>query len=159
LAVAGSAGVSVLLGTGDGTFQAAVNYPAGSFPRSVAVGDFNGDGFLDLAVANVGTYPNYTDSSVSVLLGKGDRTFHAARSFAAGNRPGSGRVGDFHAAGRLDLVVVNAGSNNVSVLLGNGDGTFQAARTFAAGPSPNSVAVGDFNGDGRPDLVVANDTF
>ena len=64
-------GVSILLGNGDGTFQSAVNYPAGSSPGSVVVADLNGDGFLDLAVTNYG-------GTVNVLLGNGDGTFQAA---------------------------------------------------------------------------------
>ncbi len=73
LAVAdsGSAGVSILLGNGDGTYQNPVNYPAGNSPRYVAVRDFNRDGKLDLAVVN------YNDSTVSILLGNGDGTFQA----------------------------------------------------------------------------------
>src|SRR5437870_189597 len=91
LAVAnsGSSNVSVLLGNGDGTFQAARTFAAGTTPASVAVGDFNGDGVADLAVANSGS------SNVSVLLGNGDGTFQAARTFAAGGGPLSVAVGDF----------------------------------------------------------------
>src|SRR5262249_51928139 len=138
--------VSVLLGNGDGTFQPARNFTAGTNPRSVAVGDFNGDGILDLAVANL--------NNVSVLLGNGDGTFRAARSFAAGRAPSSVAVGDFNGDGLLDLAVV--GRDNVSVLLGNGDGTFWAARNFPTGIYPSSVAVGHFNDDGLLDLAVAN---
>src|SRR2546426_8913697 len=94
--------------------------------------------------------------TVSVLLGNGDGTFLAARTFAAGNYPSSVAVGDVNGDGRLVLAVANTRSNDVSVLLGNGDGTFQLARSFAAGNGPQSVAVGDVNGDGRPDLAVAN---
>jgi hypothetical protein len=115
------------------------------------VGDFNGDGLLDLAVANYGPSP-----SVSVLLGNGDGTFQTARNFAAGGYPRSVAVGDFNGDGVLDLAVANPFAN-VSVLLGNGDGTFQAPRSFPAGDTPWPVAVGDFNGDGLPDLAVANE--
>jgi Calx-beta domain/FG-GAP-like repeat len=139
--------MSVLLGTGDGKFQAAPTYPTGNFSRAVAVGEFNGDGLPDLAVAS--------DIGISVLSGNGDGTFQAARNFAAGTYPQSVAVGEFNSDSFPDLAVANG--VNVTVLLGNGDGTFQAARNFAAGNLPRSVAVGEFNGDGLPDLAVAND--
>ena len=124
---------------------------AGSGPDSVAVGDFNGDGKLDLAVANSGS------NDVSVLLGNGDGTFQTALHSSVGVSPVSVAVGDFNGDGKLDLVVVNNGSNDVSVLLGNGDGTFQTALySPLVGVNPVSVAVGDFNGDGKLDLVVVN---
>jgi hypothetical protein len=143
--------VSILLGKGDGTFLTAQSYAAGISPWSVAVGDFNGDGIKDLAVANNAYY-----GTVSVLLGKGDGTFLAAVNYSAGASPSSVAVGDFNGDGKPDLAVANSGSNNVSVLRGQGDGTFLPAQTFPAGASPRSLAVGDFNGDGIPDLAVAN---
>src|SRR6266404_3601971 len=142
--------VSVLLGNGDGTFQAAQPLSAGTRPISVAIGDFNGDGKLDLVVANEGS------NNVSVLLGNGQGAFQAAQNFAAGTNPQSVAVGDFNGDGKLDLAVANEGSGDVSVLLGNGDGTFQTAVAIATGTNPQSVAVGDFNGDGKLDLAVAN---
>jgi hypothetical protein len=146
--------VSVLLGNGDGTFQAARNFAAGTNPTAVAVGDFNGDGILDLAVANL--------DGVSVLLGNGDGSFQPARNFAAGRYPESVAVGDFNGDGRSDLAIANLGvsgqNGTISVLLGTGDGSFQPARNFPAGVGPQSVAVGDFNGDGLPDLAVANNS-
>src|SRR2546427_339973 len=132
------------------SFIARGDFAAGTHPQAVAVGDFNGDGRPDLAVANSGS------SAVSVLLGNGDGTFQTARTFTAGSGPQTVAVGDVNGDGRPDLAVANSGSNTVSVLLGNGDGTFQAARTFAAGTTPSSVALGDVNGDGRPDLAEAN---
>ena len=149
VANAGTSNVTVLLGNGDGTFQAPVDYAAGS-GFSVAVGDFNGDGKLDLAVANVAS------NNISVLLGNGDGTFQNAVHYSAGATPFWVAVGDFNRDGKLDLVVANDGGNNVSVLLGNGDGTFQAAVNYSTGSGPTSVAVGDFNGDGKLDLAVAN---
>jgi hypothetical protein len=118
----------------------------------VAAGDVNGDGLLDLAVANI------RSNNVSVLLGTGDGSFGAARTFAAGTIPRSVVLGDVNGDGLLDLAVANYVSNNVSVLLGNGDGTFAAARHFAAGSGPQSVVLGDVNGDGLPDLVVTSGT-
>jgi hypothetical protein len=146
----GSNNVSVLLGKGDGTFQAAVNYPAGTNPTSVTVGDFNGDGKLDLAVANNGT------NTVSIFLGKGDGTFQAAVNYPTGTNPTSVAAGDFNGDGKLDLVVANGGSGNVSILVGNGDGTFQTRLDYSVASAPRSLAVGDFNGDGKLDLAVAN---
>src|SRR5205807_9414060 len=81
-------GVTMLLGNGDGTFQAAKGLTAGGNPSSVAVGDFNDDGVPDLAVANLGS------NNVSVLLGNGDGTFRAARGFPAGAAPLSVAGGD-----------------------------------------------------------------
>jgi hypothetical protein len=119
-------------------------------PAAVVVGDFNGDGIPDIAVANVG------DNSVSVLLGNGDGTFQLAGTFVVGRSPDAIAVGDFNGDGIDDLVTANRGSNTVSVLLGNGDGSFQPARDSATGSVPVAVAVADFNGDGIPDLVVAD---
>ena len=133
-------------------FETAHSYAVGILPESVAVGDFNGDGKLDLAVANQGS------GTVSILLGNGDGTFQTAKSYAVGSNPDSVAVGDFTGDGTLDLAVTNAGSNTVSVLLGKGDGTFLAATSYATGSVPVSVAVGDFTGDGKLDLAVADDT-
>jgi hypothetical protein len=148
-------GVSVLLGQGDGTFLPAKSYVAWVDPSAVAVGDFNGDGKPDLAVANHGTFP-YTNGSVSVLLGQGDGTFPSTPAFPAGDSPSAVAVGDFNGDGILDLAVANEDSDNVSVLLGKGDGTFLPAIDYPAGSTPSSVAVGDFNGDGKLDLGVAD---
>ena len=126
------------------------SYTAGSGPDTVAVGDFNGDGKLDLAVAN------NVSNNVSVLLGKGDGTFHAAVNYGAGTNPTSVAVGDFNGDRKLDLAVANWNGNDVSILLGNGDGTFQPAVNYNVTFGPQSVAVGDFNGDGKLDLAVAN---
>ncbi len=142
--------VSVLLGNGDGTFRAAVRFRAEFGAASVTVGNFNGDGKPDLAVANFDAF------NVSLLLGNGDGTFQPAVNFWARSNPISLAVGDFNGDGKPDLAVANQGSNNVSVLLGNGDGTFQTAVNFGAGNFPSSVAVGDFNRDGKRDLAVAN---
>ncbi|MDR3725650.1 MAG: FG-GAP-like repeat-containing protein, partial [Terracidiphilus sp.] len=126
----------------------------GSQPDAMAVGDFNGDGKPDLAIAN------YADNSVTILLGNGDGTFTAAPSSpATGLSPISLAVGDFNADGIADLVVLNNGDDTLKVLLGNGDGTFTATGSpIATGVNPLAVAVGDFNGDGKADLVVANYT-
>jgi hypothetical protein len=140
-------GVSVLLGNGDGTFQARARFDAGSAPRSLVVADFNGDWLPDLAVVSAGNDPN----NVAILLGSGDGTFQAARAFAAGAYAYSVVVGDFNGDGAADLAV---GASGTTVLLGNGDGSFQMARTFAPYDAFFSAAVGDVNGDGKMDLVT-----
>jgi hypothetical protein len=142
--------VSVLLGTGTGSFGAATNFTVGTGPISVTVGDFNGDGKSDLAVAN--RYSN----NVSVLLGTGTGSFGTATNFSVGINPRSVTVGDFNGDGKSDLAVANRNSNNVSVLLGTGTGSFGPATNFTVGSYPWSVTVGDFNGDGKSDLAVAN---
>jgi FG-GAP-like repeat/FG-GAP repeat/Immunoglobulin I-set domain len=155
LAVANGGGhpsnVSVLLGNGNGTFAPAVNHPVGTNPFSVAIGDLNGDGQPDLAVAN------FFENNISVLLGNGNGTFAAAINYGVGDRPVSVAIGDLNGDGKLDLVVVNRDNGNVSVLLGNGNGTFSAAVNYIAGSYPVSLAIGDLNRDGKPDLAVAND--
>ena len=116
----------------------------------MAIGDFNGDDKLDMAVANA------SSNNVSILLGAGDGTFGAATNFVVGDFPVSVVVGDFDGDGIQDLAVANLGSDNVSILLGTGTGSFRVAANFGVRDSPFSVAVGDFNGDGIQDLAVAN---
>ena len=118
----------------------------------MVVGDFTGDGRLDIAVAN------HDSNTVGVLLGNGNGGFTPAVTYATGGSgPTSIVAGDFNGDGKLDLAVTNADSNTVGLLLGNGAGGFAAATTFASGgSSPVALAVGDFNGDGKLDLAVAN---
>jgi len=151
--------VSVYLGNGDGTFQAPVDYATGTQPpaatqfyepSSVVLGDFNGDGKLDLAVSNL------NESDISVLLGNGDGSFQAAVNYATGLNPAAIAAGDFNQDGKLDLAVANSGESDISVLLGNGDGSFQGPVNYATGSSPVAIAVGDLNQDGKLDLAVAN---
>jgi hypothetical protein len=142
--------VSVLLGNGDGTFRTAVTYNVGTTPTGVVVGDFAGNGKLDIAVTNQGS------DTVSVLMGNGDGTFQTAVNYAAGSGPSALAVGDFNHDGKLDLAVTDLNSGRVSILLGNGDGTFQPAVWYAGGLTPDAIAVGDFSGDGKLDLAVAS---
>jgi len=150
----GASTVSVLLGNGDGTFGSKTDFATGDNPVSVAIGDLNGDGRPDLAVANSG-FP--ATNTVSVLLGNGDGTFGSNTDFGTGSEPSSVAIGDLNGDGRPDLAVANEQPpSTVSVLLGNGDGSFGTKTDFGTGASPHSVAIGDLNADGRPDLAVAN---
>ncbi|MEI8017239.1 MAG: FG-GAP-like repeat-containing protein, partial [Schlesneria sp.] len=144
--------VSIMLGNGNGTFQAQQTFATGSNPVSVASGDVDGDGRVDLIVANKGS------NSVSVLLGNGNGIFRPQQTFATGTSPFSVTLGDVSGDGYSDVIVANYGSSTVGVLLGNGNGTFQAQRTFATGSNPRSVISTDLNGDGKLDIVVANYT-
>jgi hypothetical protein len=175
IAAINSGSLSINLGNGDGTFQAAQTTAIGSGLRSVAAGDLNADGKLDLvATSSVwrcieygevwGYYGSYwtcinsvTEGFVKVLVGNGNGTFQSAGDFiiASNSNPASVVLGDFNADGTLDAATSSTG-NVVSVLLGNGDGTLQDARNSIVDSNPRSVAVGDLNSDGKLDLVTAN---
>ena len=125
--------VSVLLGNGDGTFQTAVPYDTGAYGASaVAVADLNGDGKLDLAVANVsstGSLGFGVSGALSVLLGNGDGTFQTAEVSVTPQSIAAVGLADLRSVGKLDLVATTTptfADSVVYVLLGNGDGTFQS---------------------------------
>jgi hypothetical protein len=135
----------------------------GGTPSSVALGDLNGDGKLDLVTGNV------VSSTVSVLLGKGSGTFAAKTDYTFGSphstdptraRPSMVALGDLNGDGKLDIAVAQdsgySAVNTVVVLLGKGDGTFPTRASYPAEPGASSVALGDMDGDGRMDVVVAN---
>ena len=124
--------------------------PVGDGGYYAVAGDFNGDGQLDLAVAN------QYDDTVSILMGNGDGTFRPQVTYKVGAYPDAIVAGDFTGDGHLDLAVADRLSNQVSVLLGNGDGTFQPQVTYAVGSGPFAIVAGDFTGDGQLDLAVAN---
>ncbi|HET6179104.1 MAG TPA: FG-GAP-like repeat-containing protein [Candidatus Sulfotelmatobacter sp.] len=149
--------VSVMLGNGDGTFQAATVYDAGGLStRSVALADVNKDGKPDIVVAS-GYFGggNLQEGAVGVLLGNGDGTFQTVVVYGSGGREGSSiAIRDLNADGMADLVIANEGA--VGILLGNGDGTFRAAVSYGLSGFGNAVAVADVNGDGKPDVVVAS---
>lgn len=151
LAVANQGGpangtVSILLGNTDGTFRSPVTYPAPFVLNSVAVGDFNGDGKVDLVMSG--------GFNVAIRLGNGDGTFGPATTINVGASAFGIAVADLNGDGKLDVAL--GGGTTVSVLLGNGDGTFAAATHVNAGTGPYAIVASDFNHDGRIDLATAN---
>ncbi len=136
-------------------FAAPKSYPVGTGPALIVTGDFNGDGKLDLAVANTGS------NDVSILLNNGDGTFKAALSSPAGVSPQGMVAGDFNGDGKLDLMVINAGSapstnGGVFFLAGIGNGKFQGPVQVQGNSFPVSIAVADLNEDGKLDLVLGD---
>jgi hypothetical protein len=101
----------VLLGNGDGTFQAPATFAVGSQPYAIIAADFDNDGDIDLAVAN------YGDGSVTLLLGDGDGTFSPQAPYAVGQGPYQLAAADFNGDGKLDLAVANLTDGTLSILL------------------------------------------
>jgi hypothetical protein len=177
----GSNNISILLGNVDsngvanGSFMEAAASPiaVGASPSAVVVADFNGDGFLDIAVANQG------NNSISVFRGRGDGTFtefpgspfklkntgstfeQAPIAMVTANFQNKALNTD-NGANEVDLAIVNQASNNVTILLGSVDNnqnvvfTEAAGSPIAVGNSPVAMASGDLNADGAPDLAIVN---
>ena len=168
------ASIGVLLGNGDGTFNAVVTYTSGGYrSKEVAVADLNGDGKVDLVVVNLcatgcdDIFP--AEGTVAVLLGEGDGTFQKPVTYPSGGFYSfSIAVADLNGDGRADVVVSNFCDSNVSViscdnpapigvLMGNGDGTLQPAVLYGTGGmDTRKLVVADVNGDGKPDLVAGD---
>ncbi len=172
----GTNSVQILLGNGDGTFQAPTGYPVGNLPSGLVLGDFNSDGHTDIAVTNTG------DNTISVLFGNGDGTFQTATTvkLAHGQGPSGIVAAAFGGppltpaptptpgapsscssvqigAGALDLAVTNFATNTVTLLFGDGAGDFCSQTDIDTGTLPVAIASADFNADGLPDFVVANE--
>ncbi|HTS38607.1 MAG TPA: VCBS repeat-containing protein [Candidatus Solibacter sp.] len=147
LGTAGS-NVNVLINNGDGTFAAPVAYFAGSNAVALAVGDFNNDGKMDLAVS--------IKSFVSILLGNGDGSLQSPMVFSAGSQPTGLAVGDFNADGKLDIATGDLNGSDIAVIFGKGDGTFRPAQfTQVASSQVQTLATGFFHGKGPGRLDIA----
>jgi uncharacterized repeat protein (TIGR01451 family) len=141
--------VWLLPSDGMGGFGDARMTQAAADTSALAIGDFNGDGFLDVVAAG--------SSGVSLLTGDGTGNLAAAVNFTAGAGAQAIVAADLNGDGIPDLAVAASGSNAVYVLAGDGAGGFAAAVPYAAGSMPVALAVGDLDGDGKADLVVANE--
>jgi hypothetical protein len=142
IALAILASISFPPGAAATDFAKAKFYPVGTNPFVIVTGDFNGDGKLDMAVANVDS------SDVSILLGNGDGTFQPAKNIAIAGGFGPIVTGDFNGDRKLDLAV--GSETNATLLLGNGDGTFQSPHGQGI---DYAFEIADFNGDSKPDVL------
>jgi hypothetical protein len=160
LAGAGANAVSVMLGNGDGTFQAKTDFPLGMQTQAVAAGDFNSDGKVDLVVTL-----DTTQFSLALLTGTGTGSFNAPTFFPNTSGFDSPAIAatDLNSDGRLDLVVMHniacftapcRAARSITVLLGNGDGTFQTPSEIDVGTGPSSMAVVELNRDGIKDVAI-----
>ncbi len=135
-------------GTGPGTFGDATSVSVGNDPQALAVGDVNGDGFVDLLTANAGA------NNVSVRLNNGTGTFGGTTNVPVGTRPQALALGDVDGDGDLDIFATNLSSGTVSVRLNDGTGTFGGTTNVPVAANPSNLAVGDVDGDGDLDFVT-----
>jgi TolB protein len=150
--------VSILRGTGGGSFLAPLTYPAGATPSALVSADFDDDGISDLAVAN-----NATSGTFSLLRGLAGGAFAAPVSYPVGSRPSALAAADFDEDGITDLAVACRSSNAVYVARGlgadgTGNGSFAPAVSYPTAALPVALATADFDHDGITDLAVVGNS-
>jgi hypothetical protein len=150
IAVVGGGSASILYGKGDGTFAPATDYPVGDNLAQVIAADVDGDGLLDMVIADDNT------NSVDVLINLGSRAFAPPVRYPVGTKPYGVTASDFNGDGRRDLAVSNNDSHNMCVLLNKGDGTFAPAVFYGGGRYPGRILSADLNRDGKTDLAMSN---
>ncbi|WP_019503852.1 VCBS repeat-containing protein [Pleurocapsa sp. PCC 7319] len=152
--------ISVLSNNGDGTFAAPVTFTTGVGPR-VSVGDFDGDGNIDIATSNA------TNNTISILFNDGQGVFAVPVDFSTGKEPLINTPVDLDGDGDLDIITSNQDSVNlntaiftgdtISILRNNGEGEFAAPETLTVGEGVFLVATGDLDGDDDLDIVTSNE--
>lgn len=156
---AGSGILSLFRGNGDGTFQAKEDYAAGTASTtSLAIGDFDGDGYLDIATADqlggaakvqVSKHTGNTGSAQMYPTTQG-----GLAGYTVGNMPYAVVAADLDGDGKLDLAVPNNSSSSFSVLTNNGFGTFLAKVDFNVHSQPYGIAAADLDNDGKTDIIT-----
>ncbi|CAF4049614.1 unnamed protein product, partial [Rotaria sordida] len=158
----GTNNIGVILGYGNGNFSSPTTFSTGydSLPLSIAVGDFDNDNKLDIAVVN-----NVTNN-VGIFLGHGNGSFEDQMIFTTVqystgdySQPSSVVIDDFNNDDKLDIAVANTNGSNLGIFIGYGDGKFSTQMTYPTGSNsnPRSITVGDFNGDGQLDIAIVNE--
>jgi hypothetical protein len=148
--------ISIFVGYGNGTFSSQTTYSAGygSYPTSVAIGDFNNDHQYDIVITNS------EKNNIGVFLGYGNGTFSIQMTYSTGDQsnPYAVAVGDFNNDSLHDIAVANYIANTIGVLFGYGNATFSSQIIYStgSGSGPRGVIVGDFNNDNQLDIAVIN---
>ena len=143
-------GIILLRNDGWGGLSPQPLIPTGARSRAIAAGDFNGDGWLDLAVSNE------EPSSLGILLQDGQGGFLPQVTYSKAGMAYALALGDFDGNGVLDLAAPDSSSASVGLYVGRGDGSFEHPRLYATGPETLGVAVGDLNADGRLDVATSH---
>ena len=150
--------LTVLVGDGKGGFKPAPGSPftvhSKPHPHGIAIADFNGDGWVDLAT------DDWQKNRVTVIFNDKKGGFVSPGvSFPVGKMPYQKlRAADLNKDGKADIVTTNFEGGNVTILLGDGKGGFREppGSPFDANKQPFAIAIGDLNGDGNPDLAIGH---
>ena len=148
------------LGIKSSSFASKLDFATGTGPYSISIGDLDGDGKLDLAVANRNSNTVSVYRNAYTIGGVDSNSFTNKLDFTTGGNPFSVSIGDIDGDGKIDLVVANNSSNTVSVLRNtstSGSISFENKVDFTTGSGPRSISMGDIDGDGKMDLTVANE--